>query len=852
MDIIQFLKLIRKNLIILILVPTILAGLVYYGTHNQVKSYTTSATIYTGLGSGLSLEAQANSRLDYFGSKMEFDNILNLFKARETLREVALSVFIQGLSLKTWDPQYISRQSFNELQKLVPQYIKNMVVNPVYSNNTNFNTNIPLILNDTSSLKNKRIFVRNKIYKVQSGETLFSISSKLGVPASELMNKNSLTNTNLESGTKLILKQEEVVVFSNSYGKSDTIPLYIPDPSYYFKADIDSISFEQTLKRFKEYYDSSDTNYIYELLNYGHKYYSMRAVGGVAAKRVQGSDLVELSYKTTDPGICKQTLQFTIDAFKKNYKKLKENQSDNVVSYFEERVAESSMNLQAAENRLLKFNQENNIINYYEQTRHISEQKQFLETRYNDELMLFTAADSVIKNLDKQLLAQKGIAKLNTEMLEFRNQLSEITYKIVVNELNDSRDPKTIKAVEDLKNEQIGLRNKIKKNIENIFSLQFSPQGVNTNEMLSKWLNNTLTYEESKAKLAALRERRADFQRTYEQFAPLGAKLSRIEREINVYEQQYLSVLNSLNLAKLKQQNLELQSNIKTVDSPYFPISAESSKRKLFVAAAGIVGLMLVMFVILVLEYFDNTIKTPKRAAKLSGLDLLSAYPKFTKKTDGIDFDFVQNRLIEQAIQKMRSLLEVEGIHKKKPINILVFSTQQTDGKSRVQADFTHKLREFGFSVLSANYKLANYRPKFSYTIDGIEKPIYYSLNSNSYNKQNIQEMLGTENNTSDFDFVIIEIPSITHQAFPPGLVKDVDFGIMVTRANRTWTKSDENSLAGIMQFMKFNPLIFLNGAQVETLEVLLGELPRNRSFIRRIIKKIVTLQFFERNSLRK
>lgn len=852
MDIIQFLKLIRKNLLILILVPIILAGLVFYGTRNEVKSYLSSATIYTGLGSGLTLEAQANARLDYFGSKMEFDNILNLFKARETQQEVALSLFIQGLSLKSWDPQYISRQSFIELHALVPKYIKDMVITGDENLNSLSNLKIPLILNDTAQLKNKKLIVKNKYYTVKTDETLFSISSALGISASELMNKNMLTNTNIEPGTNLIYAQQEMLVFTNKLGKSDTIPLYINDTAYYVKAEIDSISFAKTVKRFKDYYNSSDTNYIYELLNYGHKFYSMRAVGKVNAKRVQGSDLVELTLTTSDPGICKQTLYFTIEAFKRNYKNLKENQSDNVVAYFEERVAESSMNLQAAENRLLKFNQENNIINYYEQTRHISEQKQFLETRYYDELMLFTAADSILKSLTKQLDAQKGVAKLNTEMLEFRNQLSEITYKIAVNELNDSRDPKTIKAIADLKNEQLKLRDKINKNIASIFSLQYSPQGVNTNEMLTKWLTNLITYEESKANLAALKERRNDFQKTYEQFAPLGAKLSRIEREINVYEQQYLSVLNSLNLAKLKQQNLELQSNIKTVDAPYFPITAESSKRKLFIAAAGIVGLMLVMFVILVLEYFDNTIKTPQRAVKLSGLELLSAYPKITNHTDGIDFGFICTRLIEQAIQKMRSMLEVEGLQNKKPVNILIFSTQQTEGKSKIQSALAGKLAEFGFSVLSANYKLDNYLPKHSFTYSNTNTPFYYNSNTYSFNKNSVQDILGHEINTANFDFVLIEIPSITHQSYPPGLIKDIDFGVVVTRANRPWTKSDENSLSGIMQFMKFNPTIFLNGVQAETLEVLLGELPRKRSFFRRLIKKMVTLQFFQRNSLNK
>ncbi|MBN2236554.1 MAG: LysM peptidoglycan-binding domain-containing protein, partial [Bacteroidales bacterium] len=553
MDIIQFLKLIRKNILILVLVPVILAGLVSYGTRNEVKSYSSSATIYTGLGSGLSLESQANARLDFFGSKMEFDNIINLFKSRETQQEVALSLFIQGLSLKTWDPQYISRQSYNDLQKLCPQYIKDMVIKPS-GNSQADQLKIPQILNDTVGLKDKRIYTINKTYQVQNGESLYSISSKLNVSASELMSQNTLTSTDLTPGQELVYSQEKKIIFRYNSGKFDTIPLYINDTSYYLRAEIDSVSFALTLDRFKKYYADNDTNYIYKLLNFGHKFYSMKAAGGVIARRVQGSDLITLTFKTTDPGICKQTLNFSIEAFKRNYKNLKENQSDNVVAYFEARVAESSMNLQAAENRLLKFNQDNNIINYYEQTRHISEQKQLLETRYFDELMVLNAADSVLKSLNKQLENQKGVARLNSDMLEFRNQLSDITYKIAVNELNNSSDPKTIQAIADLKQEQENLRAKIKTNIENLFSLQFSAQGVNTNDMLVQWLGNMLTYEESKAKIAALHQRRTEFQRTYEQFAPLGAKLSRIEREINVFEQQYLSVLSSLNLAKLKQQ----------------------------------------------------------------------------------------------------------------------------------------------------------------------------------------------------------------------------------------------------------------------------------------------------------
>jgi|GEM_PF-4580459 len=261
---------------------------------------------------------------------------------------------------------------------------------------------------------------------------------------------------------------------------------------------------------------------------------------------------------------------------------------------------------------------------------------------------------------------------------------------------------------------------------------------------------------------------------------------------------------------------------------------------------------MLVLFVILVLEYFDKTIKNPLRAEKLSGLELISAYPKLVTQTDGINYDFVKNRLMEQAVQKIRSFLEQENMQHKKPVNILIFSTQITDGKSLIQDALSKKLREFGYSVLSANYSLTQYHPKFSFQPDKENKPIEYILNPEAFNKKDIAEIIGEEHKTDQYDFVLIEIPSVTHQAYPPGLIKDTDMGIMVARANRLWTSSDEKSLAGISRFMSYNPFIFLNGVQPDSLEMLLGELPRKRSKLRRILKKIVKLQFFERHSLSK
>jgi len=853
MDIIQLIKLLKKNVLILLLVPLILAGVVWYLTQDEVRNYKSSTTLYTGVASGLSMESLGKSRVDFMGSKIEFDNILNIFKARETQKEVALRLYAQGLSLNSWDPRYISRANFIRLHTGTPQYIKNMVVKKDSTVLDDLLKSCPLILNDTAGLKNKQLLYHNKYHLVENGETLFSISDRFDVPVSDLMEWNSLTTTTLELNQRLIVKRVQKLVYDIDFIRKDTIDLYIPDTTFFVKTKIDSSSFNETVRRFREYAEADDTNYIYRLLNKRHLYYSIAAISSNKASRIQGSDLVSISYTSPDPGITAQTLHFLIYSFKKYYRKLKENQSDQIVAYFEKRVNESSAKLMAAENKLLKFNQDNNIINYYEQTRHISDQKEQLDKVYYDEKMKLNAADSVIKHLESQLNSLKNITGINQAVLEQRNELSDLTYKIAINELNDNKDPEAVNAIRELRVRAKELKQDINSSIDSIFRMQYSVEGVNQNDILGSWLKKTIEYEESKATLAALYERKKEFQKTYEIFAPLGAKLKRVEREIDIYEQQYLQHLHSLNQAKLKQQNLEFKSNIKVIDPPYFPLKPESSKRSLFIVAAALVGFILVLFLILALEYFDKTLKMPVRAEKFVGKKVSTAFPVIPKNKKSINFDFLQQRAVQLLHQGIVRAINKDEDNVGYPIKILFFSTQITEGKSMLTYKYAQELRSLGYKVLILNYSIENYHPHYSFSPDQKDDYFNYTVDSSFFVKNSIEALFDEQiKEDSVYDFIVLEIPAIVQHAYPPKLIREVDFSVLVTRANRTWQKADQLNLKEIESELKREPLFLLNGINPEYMQEFVGEIPKKRSRLRRIGKKLVRLQIFERYQLRK
>ncbi|MDZ7774136.1 MAG: hypothetical protein U5L09_00250 [Bacteroidales bacterium] len=128
MDFNQFFRLLKANLLLLIGVPVILLISVYFFSQKQPKAYTSETTIYTGIASGYSIENQSRTNVDFYGTNMQFDNLINIIGSRSTKEQTAIRLLAQHLSLEKANRQYISEQNYQELQKIVPKEVKDLVV----------------------------------------------------------------------------------------------------------------------------------------------------------------------------------------------------------------------------------------------------------------------------------------------------------------------------------------------------------------------------------------------------------------------------------------------------------------------------------------------------------------------------------------------------------------------------------------------------------------------------------------------------------------------------------------------------------------------------------------------------
>jgi polysaccharide biosynthesis transport protein len=718
-------------------------------------------------------------------------------------------------------------------------------------------------------------------HTVQPGETLFTISKRYGVSIAKLRELNNLTNQNLTVGQQLTISEtasassnqvDSKVVNEEYEDFEDESYIYEPaqhgtlgETSFFtddenFSLHIEGVTiekdpikprgvrqedFDKTIQNLTNYYNSSDTNFIYGLLHWGaNRHYSIQSIqNSLQIFRITNSDLVRLIYTSDDPGICQQTLKIIADVFVKNYKLLKANQTDLVVRYFREQVDSADARLQASEDRLLRFNKRNNIINYAEQTKYIAAQKEDLDLYYQNEQVRMAQSSASLRELETKLTRRDSIYLKSDLINQRRKEYADVTERILINELAEDYDQRIGDEIQKLRLRGDQLRDEIKLYVDQLYLYSHSTQGLPIATLLEEWLTNALIYEEAKASLVVLSRRKMDFVRTYQRFAPLGAMLKRIEREIKVAEESYLELLRSLNLALMRQQNLAMATNIRIIDPPFFPLTARPSKAKYLVIAAFLIGLFLVAFIILVLEYFDTSIKSPDRVSNKVGYKLAGAYPLIDSANDQQDLVFVSNRLIELIIQNIKMSINRNTLYPaQKPYLILFFSTQDGVGKTFIAHKVANKLRTYGEKVLQLNYKSdesdSDYDEDYnlSYT---------YKINDNFVEVKDLQELMQgnvLRRENYNYDYILLELPSIMYHSYPMELMQNVDVSLLVIKASSQWEKADVSAVESLTDLLRQPPLTILNEADEFAIDEIISgmNIQRNKKTWKRV-KHVIT-----------
>ena len=271
------------------------------------------------------------------------------------------------------------------------------------------------------------------------------IASKTGLEGDDKLNIIELNNTfdNVINLTKAkgTLEKVSIKLFALNmiHGNPDKDNLFITAKNFrvlekIVPKEVSKLiikdSLDKTIDNLYKFKEEIPGNFLFELFNSGKTHYSYKVLQNVLVKRLSNSDLIEISYKSTDPGIALSTVKLINEELVHSYDGLRFKATNDVVSYYEGQLKKLKTLLDKKENDLTNYNIENGVINYSEQTKAIAIARSNYEDRYEDAQKEYEASSKLVAQLEKQMDTRAKLFKANSDFINTLNDISTINGKI--------------------------------------------------------------------------------------------------------------------------------------------------------------------------------------------------------------------------------------------------------------------------------------------------------------------------------------------------------------------------------------------------------------------------------------
>ena len=169
-----------------------------------------------------------------------------------------------------------------------------------------------------------------------------------------------------------------------------------------------------------------------------------------------------------------------------------------------------------------------------------------------------------------------------------------------------------------------------------------------------------------------------------EKFQADTPEIARLEKNLALYQQIYLSLLNNRETVRL--ERMQNMPNVVQLN-PAIPSTAPIRPRTLLnTLLGGMAGLILAVAIVFLRDMLDSTIKTPEDVERLLGLPVLGFVAEMKYKKDSPQEVYITRQPrspVSEAFRSLRTNIEFSSVQK--PIHsILVTSPGPAEGKTTV------------------------------------------------------------------------------------------------------------------------------------------------------------------------
>ena len=653
--------------------------------------------------------------------------------------------------------------------------------------------------------------------------TAYNIEGGSGVAGGQV--QTNMTNLLLLITTDATIHEVSLRLFARCmmYGNPNKDNNYISAEHYRqlsssvpaeVKALINHNSENATYANLKAYEKPSADNYLFGLTNY-HPWFGINSITGrLKVVQLNRSDIIDIGYAANDAGIAYNTLDILNEVFARQYAQLRYGETNNVIKFFEREVARLYRILTNAEDDLIRYNVEKRIINYGEQTKQLAGLDASQKVSDNTLLIDKTTTRALMDYLERQLGDRAKIIKANKEFTDQVTDISRIQSRISNLRLMNSEGGGTgVESQLELAKAERMLQdatNNVRSLVKDIEAGTTSTEtGVKANDMISRWLEQVLLLEKTKAHESAQDIMRQKLDKEILYYAPIGATIARKDRHISFIEGNYMEMLKALNAARLRQKNLQMTTaTLRVLNPPMFPMNAQPTNRMMILLGVFMLTFVLTAMYFFIIELLDRTLRDRMRSERITKIPVMGCFPKEST----LRYRRFNKTIADMALRQLsKTLLPHFKEGQQNVLNLL--STDAANGKSYVAQELENYWISIGLQVR-----------RLTYDEDFLAEDSRFIMAKDI--KDICPDILPNE-------IAIIEYPNLDDNSIPSGLLNMGTINLMVTRANRTWKDVDQKALKELQEQLKDKNTLFmyLTECQRYAVEEFVGQLPPYTKF---------------------
>jgi succinoglycan biosynthesis transport protein ExoP len=407
------------------------------------------------------------------------------------------------------------------------------------------------------------------------------------------------------------------------------------------------------------------------------------------------SDFIAVDFASEEPLLSAFAVNALCQEFIRFNKTLKTDRSSESIEFLEKLVEEKRIARDKRVNELSEFKVVNNIYNYSAESANKITQISTYEANREIEIkniaaltLSLTTVTSKINSLT--LIDQQEVAKVNQRIIDLRKRISELT--------GSQDEASKLRASQ--------LRDELQLEISRLENMNNSNDMGEYTTLTKERDRLQLELQIGQANLQTLEQTLGRLKSTITGFAAKEARLAELERDLQVISTEYQTAQERYNAAINKAS--VIGSSIRQIIQGQPSSQPESSKEILLVALAGIGSFILCAVAILLVEVSNFSIRTQGRLERMTGLKNIATLNQIDLNINDLPKVFNSKNKDENVdvfvhfLRKFR--FEIQNSDKQM---ILVTSTKPQTGKSFIIVNLAYALSLLNKRILivDTNFK---------------------------------------------------------------------------------------------------------------------------------------------------